>query len=57
MKINDLLGKTLSAIIFSYYFHVTMTTTIILNMEYFMLNGISITSSVKEGEALYGNFL
>jgi hypothetical protein len=34
MKINDSLGKKLSLIIFSYYFHVTIATIIILNMEY-----------------------
>ena len=33
---------TVIRIILSYYFHVTIATTIILNMEYFILNGISI---------------
>ena len=48
MKINDSLGKKLSPIIFSYYFHVKIETIIILNKEYFMLNGISILHLLKK---------
>ena len=48
MKINDSLGKKLSPVNFSYYCHVTIGTIIILNMEYFMLNGISILHLLKK---------
>jgi hypothetical protein len=50
MKINDSLCKKLSPIISSYYFYVTIgiATIIILNMEYFMLNGISILHLLKK---------
>jgi hypothetical protein len=36
LKMNDSLVKKLCLIIFPRYFHVTMATTIILNMKHFM---------------------
>jgi hypothetical protein len=50
MHVFSSLVQKISRIMFSHYFHVTIATTIILNMEYLVWN--FYTSFVKKGEGL-----